>query len=113
EDGVYFDVTTLPGYGELSGQKLEDQQSGTRKAVRGGLRNPMDFALWKLAVPEDPGWESPWGRGRPGWHIECSAMACKYLGESFDLHGGGLDLIFPHHENEKAQSEGGYGRGTF
>ena len=102
---VYFSVAKFPGYGKLSGRKLEDQISGTRQ-LQGKAQSPGDFALWKESKPDEPGWDSPWGRGRPGWHIECSAMSMKYLGKSMDIHGGGQDLIFPHHENEIAQSEG-------
>ncbi|WP_419910481.1 cysteine--tRNA ligase [Hoeflea sp.] len=101
---VLFDVKSTPNYGELSHRKLEDQQAGARIAVEDHKRNPGDFVLWKLSSEDEPGWESPWGRGRPGWHIECSAMSERYLGKVFDIHGGGLDLIFPHHENEIAQS---------
>ncbi|NLI92337.1 MAG: cysteine--tRNA ligase [Peptococcaceae bacterium] len=103
---VYFAVEKFPGYGKLSGRSLEDMQAGARVEVDEKKRNPMDFALWKKAKKGEPFWESPWGQGRPGWHIECSAMALKYLGPGFDIHGGGGDLIFPHHENEIAQSEG-------
>lgn len=101
---IYFEVTKFEGYGILSGRKLEDMQAGARVEVDERKRNPMDFALWKKSRPEEPSWDSPWGKGRPGWHIECSAMSMKYLGETFDIHGGGQDLIFPHHENEIAQS---------
>ena len=101
---VLFSVSSMADYGKLSGRKLEDQQAGARVAVEAHKKNPADFVLWKLSSAEEPGWESPWGRGRPGWHIECSAMSKRYLGEVFDIHGGGLDLIFPHHENEIAQS---------
>lgn len=103
---VYFDVRSWPAYGELSGQKVDDMQAAPDSDPR-GKRDPRDFALWKGAKPSEPStasWSSPWGRGRPGWHIECSAMASKYLGEAFDIHGGGIDLKFPHHENEQAQS---------
>jgi cysteinyl-tRNA synthetase len=102
---VYFSVKKFPGYGKLSGRKIEDLQSGARIEVDERKQDPLDFALWKASKPGEPAWDSPWGKGRPGWHIECSAMSCKYLGESFDIHGGGQDLIFPHHENEIAQSE--------
>ncbi len=105
---VYFDVSADPDYGKLSHRRPEDQQSGTRDLASGEKRNPGDFALWKAAKPDEPAevqFDSPWGKGRPGWHIECSAMSVKYLGETFDIHGGGMDLIFPHHENEIAQSE--------
>jgi cysteinyl-tRNA synthetase len=99
---VYFDVRSFPEYGALSGRKLDDQQQGETD-VR-GKRDPRDFTLWKAAKPGEPSWPTPWGNGRPGWHLECSAMATTYLGGTFDIHGGGLDLIFPHHENEQAQS---------
>lgn len=99
---VYFDVRSFPEYGALSGRKLDDQQQGETE-VR-GKRDPRDFTLWKAAKPGEPSWPTPWGNGRPGWHLECSAMATTYLGGTFDIHGGGLDLIFPHHENEQAQS---------
>ncbi|KAG8382875.1 hypothetical protein BUALT_Bualt05G0124800 [Buddleja alternifolia] len=101
---VYFSVDNYPNYGILSGRKLEDNRAGERVAVDGRKRNPADFALWKAAKPGEPLWDSPWGPGRPGWHIECSAMSAQYLTHSFDIHGGGMDLIFPHHENEIAQS---------
>ncbi len=106
---VYFAVDKLPSYGQLSGRRLEDMQAGARVEVDEQKRHPMDFALWKASKPDEPAWDSPWGPGRPGWHIECSAMASKYLGQPFDIHGGGNDLIFPHHENEIAQSEGARG----
>jgi cysteinyl-tRNA synthetase len=99
---VYFDVTSWPAYGELSGQRPEMMEQGESAAL--GKRKPVDFTLWKGAKPGEPSWPTPWGRGRPGWHLECSAMATKYLGAEFDIHGGGLDLLFPHHENEQAQS---------
>ena len=102
---VYFSVEKFTEYGKLSGRKLEDMQAGARVEVDTRKHNPMDFALWKSAKPGEPYWESPWGKGRPGWHIECSTMSLKYLGETFDFHGGGSDLIFPHHENEIAQSQ--------
>ncbi|WP_377287973.1 cysteine--tRNA ligase [Rhizobium sp. SG2393] len=105
---VLFD-TSWSEYGELSKRNLEDQQAGARIAVDAHKKHPGDFVLWKLSSPEEPGWESPWGRGRPGWHIECSAMSAAFLGETFDIHGGGLDLIFPHHENEIAQSRCAHG----
>jgi cysteinyl-tRNA synthetase len=101
---VLFSVASYPEYGRLSGRSPEELQAGARVDVAPYKRNPGDFVLWKPSTPDLPGWESPWGRGRPGWHIECSAMAWTYLGESFDIHGGGQDLIFPHHENERAQS---------
>jgi len=106
---VYFAVERLPSYGQLSGRRLEDMVAGSRVEIDDRKRHPMDFALWKASKPGEPAWESPWGRGRPGWHIECSAMSSKYLGQPFDIHGGGNDLIFPHHENEIAQSEGARG----
>ena len=107
---VFFAVDTFDGYGKLSGRKLEDMEAGARVAVDKRKRNPFDFALWKSAKPGEPAWPSPWGNGRPGWHIECSAMSSELLGETFDIHGGGKDLIFPHHENEIAQSEGAFGK---
>lgn len=107
---VYFSVERFPDYGKLSGRKPEEMLSGVRIDPSEKKRNPLDFALWKSAKPGEPYWESPWGFGRPGWHIECSAMSLKYLGETIDIHGGGLDLIFPHHENEIAQSEGATGK---
>ncbi len=103
---VYYSVNSFPGYGKLSGRNLEDMQAGARISVNENKANPMDFVLWKASKTGEPSWESPWGPGRPGWHIECSAMSRKYLGDTFDIHGGGQDLIFPHHENELAQSEG-------
>lgn len=106
EGDVYYSVEKFERYGELSGRNLEDMLAGARVDVDDRKHNPMDFALWKAAKPGEPSWTSPWGEGRPGWHIECSTMSMKYLGESFDFHGGGSDLIFPHHENEIAQSEG-------
>jgi cysteinyl-tRNA synthetase len=107
---VYFSVRDYPVYGRLSHRKLEDLKSGARVEPGEQKRDPLDFALWKAAKPGEPSWDSPWGKGRPGWHIECSAMAERYLGASFDIHGGGMDLIFPHHENEVAQSEGASGK---
>ncbi len=109
---VYYRVTAFPGYGKLSGQSVEDREMGAseRLDVETDKENPADFALWKAQKPGEPAWDSPWGKGRPGWHIECSAMSMKYLGESFDIHCGGKDLLFPHHENEIAQSEGATGR---
>lgn len=106
---VYFAVDNFPGYGTLSGRSLEEMQAGARVDVNEKKRNPLDFALWKAAKPGEPFWESPWGMGRPGWHIECSVMSQIYLGTSFDIHGGGEDLIFPHHENEIAQSQAATG----
>ncbi len=107
---VYFDVAKYPEYGRLSKRRLDDLQAGARVDVDERKRDPMDFALWKSAKPGEPAWPSPWGQGRPGWHIECSAMSMKHLGETFDIHGGGMDLIFPHHENEIAQSCGATGK---
>jgi len=102
---VYFDVKTFPRYGQFSNRDLNESVSGVRKEIEPGKRNEQDFALWKRAGSDEIYWESPWGRGRPGWHIECSAMSIKYLGETLDIHGGGQELLFPHHENEIAQSE--------
>jgi len=113
EGDVYFSVSHFPSYGALSGQSPDDLKSGARIEIGEHKRSPLDFALWKGAKPGEPQWPSPWGPGRPGWHIECSAMAQTFLGETFDIHGGGADLIFPHHENERAQSEGAQGLGTF
>ena len=107
---VYYSVEKFADYGKLSGRSLDDMMAGARIEVDDRKHNPMDFALWKGAKPGEPSWDSPWGPGRPGWHIECSAMACKYLGETIDIHSGGLDLIFPHHENEIAQSESANGK---
>ena len=104
KNGVYFSVSKFPEYGKLSKKKVEDLQAGARVEVDETKNDPLDFALWKFSE-SDPSWDSPWGRGRPGWHIECSTMSLKYLGENFEIHGGGRDLIFPHHENEIAQSE--------
>ncbi|MFO1032761.1 MAG: cysteine--tRNA ligase [Hyphomicrobiales bacterium] len=106
---VLFDVGSMPDYGRLSQRRLDEQQAGARIAVEAHKKNPADFVLWKQSSPDEPGWDSPWGRGRPGWHIECSVMSKAYLGEVFDIHGGGLDLIFPHHENEIAQSRCAHG----
>ena len=105
---VYYAVREFPGYGKLSGKSLEDLRAGERVEVDASKRDPLDFVLWKSAKPDEPQWHSPWGKGRPGWHIECSAMSEHFLGEHFDIHGGGQDLIFPHHENEIAQSEGAH-----
>ncbi|MBQ2048415.1 MAG: cysteine--tRNA ligase, partial [Schwartzia sp.] len=102
---VFYSVEKFKGYGKLSGRSLDDMMAGARVEVDERKQNPMDFAVWKSAKPGEPFWESPWGNGRPGWHIECSAMSLKYLGRTFDFHGGGSDLIFPHHENEIAQSQ--------
>jgi cysteinyl-tRNA synthetase len=110
DGNVWFDVTRDQDYGKLSHRRPEEQESGTRDLQGSGKRNPADFALWKKAKPGEPTWESPWGPGRPGWHIECSAMSMKYLGERLDIHGGGMDLMFPHHENELAQSESATGQ---
>ena len=101
---VYFEVTSFKDYGKLSNKNLDELKAGSRVEISDLKKNPLDFILWKPSKENDPGWESPWGRGRPGWHLECSAMSEKYLGQSLDIHGGGLDLIFPHHENEIAQS---------
>jgi cysteinyl-tRNA synthetase len=106
---VYYDVSRFEGYGKLSGKKLEELRAGERVAVGEAKDDPLDFVLWKAAKPDEPSWDSPWGSGRPGWHIECSAMSTHCLGDHFDIHGGGLDLQFPHHENEIAQSEGATG----
>ncbi len=106
---VFFSVESFPGYGKLSKQSIEDLQSGSRIDVNEQKRHPLDFALWKAQKPGEPAWESPWGLGRPGWHIECSVMSTKYLGNTFDIHSGGSDLIFPHHENEVAQAEAATG----
>ena len=107
---VYFAVRSFPGYGKLKGQDIDDMENGARISPTEQKRDPLDFALWKGEKPGEPSWPSPWGKGRPGWHVECSAMSMKYLGETFDIHGGGMDLIFPHHENEIAQSEGATGK---
>ncbi|MEN3203434.1 MAG: cysteine--tRNA ligase [Atribacterota bacterium] len=110
EGDVLFDVSRFPDYGKLSKKKLDELQEGARVEARYAKRNPADFVLWKSAKPGEPFWESPWGKGRPGWHIECSAMAMRYLGETLDIHAGGIDLVFPHHENEIAQSEAATGK---
>ena len=107
---VYYDTEAFPAYGRLSGQNLSDLEAGARIDVDDAKRHPMDFALWKAQKPGEPAWPSPWGLGRPGWHVECSAMSMKYLGETIDIHCGGKDLLFPHHENEIAQSEGATGK---
>lgn len=115
EGDVYFAVRSYEGYGQLSGRNVDEMESGHRELRADGQgledrkRDPLDFALWKAAKPGEPSWDSPWGKGRPGWHIECSAMSKKYLGLPFDIHGGGADLAFPHHENERAQSEAAFG----
>jgi cysteinyl-tRNA synthetase len=106
---VYYSVHKFPGYGKLSGKSLEDLRAGERVEIDPAKQEPLDFVLWKSAKPGEPSWDSPWGKGRPGWHIECSAMSEHFLGSHFDIHGGGQDLIFPHHENEIAQSEGAHG----
>lgn len=110
ENNVYFSVGKFSDYGKLSNQKVENLFKGSRKKVEPDKKDFKDFALWKAQKPGEPAWDSPWGKGRPGWHIECSAMSKRYLGESFDIHGGGKDLIFPHHENEIAQSESAHGK---
>jgi cysteinyl-tRNA synthetase len=107
---VYFAVETFKDYGKLSGRHLDDMVAGSRVEINENKRNPFDFVLWKAAKPGEPSWPSPWGEGRPGWHIECSAMSGRFLGDTFDIHGGGKDLIFPHHENEIAQSEAAHGK---
>jgi len=107
---VYYSVEKFKEYGKLSGRRLEDMEAGARVEIDERKHNPFDFVLWKSSKPGEPAWESPWGKGRPGWHIECSAMSNEYLGETFDIHGGGKDLSFPHHENEIAQSEGIFGK---
>jgi cysteinyl-tRNA synthetase len=109
EGHVLFDVPSMQDYGKLSRRPLDDMIAGARVEVAPYKRSPMDFVLWKPSAPQEPGWESPWGRGRPGWHIECSAMSHKHLGEVFDIHGGGIDLVFPHHENEVAQTRCAFG----
>ncbi len=106
---VYYDVRSFPEYGKLSGKSIDDLEAGARVEPGEVKRDPLDFALWKAAKPDEPAWDSPWGQGRPGWHIECSAMSTEALGDTFDIHGGGADLTFPHHENEIAQSEGATG----
>jgi cysteinyl-tRNA synthetase len=110
EDGVYFDISKFKGYGKLSHQKIKNLKSGARVKSKDNKKNKEDFVLWKFSKPSEPSWESPWGKGRPGWHIECSAMSNSILGLPLDIHGGGQDLIFPHHEDEIAQSEAGYGK---
>jgi cysteinyl-tRNA synthetase len=105
---VYYSISSFPDYGKLSNRKIEELQKGVRISLDESKKEPLDFALWKAAKSGEPSWESPWGPGRPGWHIECSAMIHKHLGDQIDIHGGGLDLLFPHHENEVAQSEGAY-----
>jgi cysteinyl-tRNA synthetase len=110
DGNVFYNVSKFKEYGKLSGKKIDELESGARVEINEEKRNPLDFALWKKAKEGEPYWESPWGNGRPGWHIECSAMSCKHLGETFDIHAGGNDLIFPHHENEIAQSEAANGK---
>jgi cysteinyl-tRNA synthetase len=110
DGNVFYDVKKFVGYGKLSGKNTDDLESGSRVEINEEKKNPLDFSLWKKAKEGEPYWESPWGNGRPGWHIECSAMSCKHLGETFDIHSGGSDLIFPHHENEIAQSEAANGK---
>lgn len=105
DGNVFYNVNKFKGYGKLSGKNIDDLESGARIEINEEKKNPLDFSLWKKAKPNEPAWESPWGKGRPGWHIECSAMSMKHLGETIDIHAGGNDLIFPHHENEIAQSE--------
>ena len=107
---MYYAVSGFADYGKLSRKKIDELEAGARVEVDERKRSPLDFALWKSSKPGEPTWDSPWGPGRPGWHIECSAMSTKYLGQPFDIHGGGRDLIFPHHENEIAQSEGAFGQ---
>ena len=113
EGSVYFRVTKLADYGKLAHRTLDQMMAGARIEPGDEKENPMDFVIWKAAKPGEPSWDSPWGKGRPGWHIECSAMSLKYLGETLDIHGGGADLIFPHHENEIAQSESFTGKKPF
>jgi cysteinyl-tRNA synthetase len=110
DGNVFYNVSKFVGYGKLSGKKIDELESGVRIEINEEKHDPLDFALWKKAKEGEPYWESPWGNGRPGWHIECSAMSCKHLGETFDIHAGGNDLIFPHHENEIAQSEAANGK---
>ena len=107
---VFYEIKNFPNYGKLSGKNLEDLEAGARVEVDSKKHNPADFVLWKPAKPDEPYWDSPWGKGRPGWHIECSAMIQSILGETIDIHGGGIDLKFPHHENEIAQGEGRTGK---
>ena len=112
EGHVLFDVPSMPDYGKLSRRPLDEMVAGARVEVAPYKKSPMDFVLWKPSAPNEPGWESPWGYGRPGWHLECSAMSWEYLGEVFDVHGGGIDLVFPHHENEIAQTCSAFGHQT-
>ena len=104
EKHVYFSVSSFINYGKLSKKNPDELVAGSRIEISKLKKNPLDFVLWKPSAQDDPGWDSPWGRGRPGWHLECSVMSEKFLGKNFDIHGGGLDLVFPHHENEIAQS---------
>src|SRR3989339_1877832 len=113
DGNVFYNVSKFSDYGKLSGKNLEDLESGARVEINEEKKNPLDFALWKKAREGEPSWESPWGKGRPGWHIECSAMSTKYLGAQIDIHGGAVDLVFPHHENEICQSEACYGKIPF
>ena len=113
EGSVYFRVTRLENYGNLAHRTLDQMMAGARIEPGDEKENPMDFVVWKAAKPGEPSWDSPWGKGRPGWHIECSAMSLRYLGDTLDIHGGGQDLIFPHHENEIAQSESFTGKKPF
>ncbi|MCK4777324.1 MAG: cysteine--tRNA ligase [Actinomycetia bacterium] len=113
DGNVYFEVDKFKDYGKLSGRSKEDLKAGVRVEIDSSKKNPLDFALWKKAKPDEPNWDSPWGKGRPGWHIECSAMSLKYLNMEFDIHGGGVDLIFPHHENEITQTEAYTGKSPF
>ncbi|MGK9476970.1 cysteine--tRNA ligase [Melioribacter sp. OK-6-Me] len=110
DETIFFDISKFKDYGKLSGKNLEELEAGSRIDINENKRNPLDFVLWKKAKEGEPAWEAPWGRGRPGWHIECSAMSCKHLGQTIDIHAGGNDLIFPHHENEIAQSEAANGK---
>ena len=110
DGNVFFDISSFPGYGKLSGRDIDKMQAGARVDIDERKKNPLDFALWKSSKPDEPSWDSPWGPGRPGWHIECSVMSMNYAGETLDIHAGGQDLIFPHHENEIAQSEGATGK---
>lgn len=107
---IFYDISTFPNYGRLSGKNIAELRAGERVAIQTAKKDPLDFVLWKTSKPDEPAWESPWGLGRPGWHIECSAMSINYLGEHFDIHGGGQDLQFPHHENEIAQSQSATGK---
>ena len=110
EGHILFDVASYPDYGKLSGRSVDEMKAGARVEIAPYKKSPMDFVLWKPSDADTPGWDSPWGRGRPGWHIECSAMSRKHLGTEFDIHGGGVDLVFPHHENEICQSHAAHGK---